>query len=181
MRIIAGKYRSRRILPPKNLPVRPTTDKARESLFNILNNRLDYSQTKALDLFAGTGAVSFEFISRGGYEVTAVDQNRHCVQWIRRAAGDFKMENLKVAQADVFRFVKQTPEKYDFIFADPPYHLENLQDISRHIFEAGILKENGWLVIEHPAEADFSGEPFFHSHRKYGKVNFSFFQFSDRE
>ncbi len=181
MRIIAGKYRSRRILPPKNLPVRPTTDRARESLFNILNNLLDFSEIRALDLFAGTGAISFELVSRGCPKVTAVDQNRQCTEWIRKAAGDFNMENITVRQADTFRFVKQTPEKYDLIFADPPYHLENIAHISRQVFEYGLLAEGGWLVIEHPAGIDFSEQPHFHSHRKYGKVNFSFFHFASHE
>ncbi len=178
MRIIAGKYRSRRIQPPKNLPVRPTTDRARESLFNILNNLLDFSETNALDLFSGTGAVSFEMISRGCKQVTAVDQNRQCVEWIKKAAQEFQMENIRVQQADTFRFLKQNPRKYNLIFADPPYQLENIPDISRQVFENGLLEGDGWLVIEHPASVDFSEHPWFHSHRKYGKVNFSFFHFT---
>ncbi len=181
MRIIAGKYRSRRINPPKNLPVRPTTDRARESLFNILNNLLDFSETNALDLFSGTGAVSFEMISRGCRQVTAVDQNRQCTEWIRKAAQEFKMENIRVQQAETFRFLKQNPQKYNLIFADPPYHLENITDISRQVFENGLLKTDGWLVVEHPANIDFSEQPWFHSHRKYGKVNFSFFHFTPDE
>jgi len=179
MRIIAGKYRSRKINPPPGLPVRPTTDLARESLFNILNNLLDFRKISALDLFSGTGAVSFELISRGCTDVTAVDQNRHCTEWIRKAANDFQMENIQVHQADSFHFIKQNYRKYDLIFADPPYHLENIINISRLVFKNNLLHENGWLVVEHPKEADFSGQSFFHSHRKYGKVNFSFFHFTN--
>jgi 16S rRNA (guanine(966)-N(2))-methyltransferase RsmD len=178
MRIIAGKYRSRRIQPPKNLPVRPTTDRARESLFNILNNLLDLTETVALDLFSGTGAIAFEMVSRGCKQVTAVDQNRHCTQWIQKAAQDFGMENIRVRQADTFRFLKQNPRKYHLIFADPPYHLENIADISREVFGNNLLEPDGWLVIEHPATIDFSEHPWFHSHRQYGKVNFSFFHFT---
>jgi len=181
MRIIAGKYRSRRINPPKSLPVRPTTDRARESLFNILSNLLDFREITALDLFSGTGAISFELISRGCNDVTAVDQNRNCVDWIRTAAKSFQMESLQTRQSDSFRFMKQIPKKYDLIFADPPYDLENIEDISRTVFENNLLKEGGWLVIEHPKEVDFSDQPFFEKHRKYGKVNFSFFHFKPNE
>jgi 16S rRNA (guanine966-N2)-methyltransferase len=181
MRIIAGKYRSRRLRPPKNLPVRPTTDLARESLFNILNNLIDFKAITALDLFSGTGAVSFELVSRGCPAVTAVDQNRGCVDWIRSAAKDFQTENIRVRQAECFRFMKQTAQKFDLVFADPPYHLENIPEISREVFKNELLNENGWLVIEHPKEVDFSNQPYFHSHRKYGKVNFSFFQNTKNE
>ncbi len=177
MRIIAGKYKSRRINPPANLPVRPTTDRARESLFNILNNLIEFRETVALDLFSGTGAVSLEMISRGCKEVTAVDQNRNCAEWIRQAASDFQISNLQVRQADSFRFIRQNPGKYSLVFADPPYNMDDFEDISHQVFENGLLSENGWLVIEHPKEIDFSDQPFFHGHRKYGKVNFSFFHF----
>jgi len=179
MRIIAGKYRSRKINPPANLPVRPTTDMARESLFNILNNLVDFQNIVALDLFSGTGAISFELISRGCNFVTAVDQNQHCVEWIRSAAENFQMENLHVRQTESFRFIRQSPRKYDLIFADPPYNLEHIEDISRHIFENNLLKEDGWLVLEHPKEVDYSSLPFFERHSKYGKVNFSFFHFTN--
>lgn len=181
MRIIAGKYRSRKINPPANLPVRPTTDRARESLFNILNNLVDFQNVIALDLFSGTGAVSFELISRGCDDVTAVDHNRNCVEWIRHAAKDFQIENLQVRQADTFRFISQNHRKYDLIFADPPYSLENIKDISSQIFDGNLLDEGGWLIVEHPKEVDFSNQPFFHSHRKYGKVNFSFFHFTNND
>ena len=181
MRIIAGKYRSRKINPPLNLPVRPTTDIARESLFNILNNLIEFREITALDLFSGTGAVSFELISRGCKEVTAVDQNRNCIVWIRKAVKDFQMENLQISQAECFRFIGQTSRKYNLIFADPPYNLERIEDISKQIFENNLLKEGGWLVLEHPKEVDFASQPFFESHRKYGKVNFSFFHFTDND
>ncbi len=179
MRIIAGKYRSRKINPPAKLPVRPTTDIARESLFNILNNLVKFQNIVALDLFSGTGAVSFELLSRGCLDVTSVDKNRNCVEWIRSAADNFQMENLHVRQADSFRFIRQSTRNYDLIFADPPYSLERIEDISRQVFENNLLKEGGWLVLEHPKEVDFSGQPFFESHRKYGKVNFSFFHFTN--
>ncbi len=179
MRIIAGKYRSRKINPPVNLPVRPTTDMARENLFNILNNLIAFQDVVALDLFSGTGAVSFELISRGCIDVTAVDKNRNCVEWTRDAAKNFQMENLHVRQADSFQFIRQSPRKYDLIFADPPYSMERTEDISRQVFENNLLKEGGWLVIEHPKDVGFSDQPFFERHRKYGKVNFSFFHFTN--
>ncbi|GMT44266.1 MAG: methyltransferase [bacterium] len=177
MRIIAGKYKSRKITPPKNLPVRPTTDRARESLFNVLNNLVDFREITALDLFSGTGAISFELVSRGCNEVTAVDQNRQCVEWIRNATKNFQIENLQIRQADSFRFMTQSPQKYHLIFADPPYNMNRIEDISRQVFKNDLLKEDGWLVIEHPKEIDFSEQQYFSGHRKYGKVNFSFFHF----
>jgi len=181
MRIIAGKYRSRKINPPSGLPVRPTTDMARESLFNILNNLIEFQNVVALDLFSGTGAVSFELASRGCNDVTAIDQNRNCVEWIRQATKDFQMDGIQVRQADSFRFIRQPLRKYDLIFADPPYNMDRIEDISIQVFKSGILNNNGWLVVEHPKDIDFSGQPFFHSHRKYGKVNFSFFHFTSNE
>jgi len=177
MRIIAGKYRSRKIILPKNLPVRPTTDRARESLFNILTNLLDFKNLIALDLFSGTGAIAFELISRGCNDVTTVDMNKSCIVWIRKTADNFQMENILVKQADCFRFIAQSSRQYQFIFADPPYNSERTEDISRQIFKNNLLKEGGWLVVEHPKEIDFSEQLYFSSHRKYGKVNFSFFHF----
>jgi 16S rRNA (guanine(966)-N(2))-methyltransferase RsmD len=177
MRIIAGKYKSRKITPPKNLPVRPTTDRAKESLFNILTNLLDFKNLIALDLFSGTGAITFELVSRGCNDVTTVDLNKSCTTWIRKAADNFQMENILVKQADSFRFIAQSLRQYQFIFADPPYNLEHIEDISRQIFKNDLLKEDGWLVVEHPKGIDFSEQQYFSSHRKYGKVNFSFFHF----
>ena len=176
MRIISGKYGRRIIHPPKNLPVRPTTDLAKESLFNILSNKIDFEDKLALDLFAGTGSISFEFASRYCQAITAVDKNFQCIQFIKTAAADFGMENLQAIRADVFHFIQTSSKKFDVIFADPPYALENIETIGQLVFENELLNPDGWLIVEHPREIDFSEQQHFVEHRKYGKVNFSFFQ-----
>jgi len=175
MRIIGGHFAKRLIHPPKNLPVRPTTDLAKESLFNILRNKTDFHRKTALDLFSGTGSLAYEFASRGCDQVVAVVLNFHCVQFIKKTATDFGMSELKAVRSDVFRFIKTTPLKFDLIFADPPYQLEEIPMINKLVFEYELLKENGIMVVEHPKEFDFSKEEHFSEHRKYGQVNFSFF------
>ncbi len=175
MRIIGGKYGRRLISPPKNLPIRPTTDLAKESLFNILRHKTDFTGKKALDLFAGTGSISYEFSSRGCSEVTAVDMNPRCTRFIKDTAHGFEM-NIQVIRTDVFRFIKSTPFTFDLIFCDPPYDLPEISRISEMIFHYGLLNEDGLLIIEHPGTIDLSEQPWFIDHRKYGHVNFSFFQ-----
>ncbi len=175
MRIIGGTFKRRFIYPPKNLPVRPTTDLARESLFNILNNTVYWEGQKVLDLFSGTGAVSYEFLSRGCESVLAVDSNYQCTSFIKKTAGEFKMNNLKVMRTDVFRFLKSAKIKFDIIFADPPYSLEEIALLPDMIFDNNLLNPEGIFVLEHPISFDFSEHSHFKEHRKYGKVNFSFF------
>jgi 16S rRNA (guanine(966)-N(2))-methyltransferase RsmD len=175
MRIIGGKYSRRLIHPPKNLPVRPTTDLAKESLFNILNHQTDFQDKIALDLFAGTGSISYELASRGCSLVVSVDQNYRCVKFIKETAQGFEM-NIKAVRADVFRFIKSTPLKFDLIFADPPYDLPDIENISRMVFEHQLLNPDGILIVEHPGSIDLSGQTGFSSHRNYSKVNFSFFR-----
>ena len=176
MRIVSGKYKRRIITPPNNLPVRPTTDMAKESLFNILGNYIDFRDVNVLDLFAGTGNISYEFVSRGCISVTSVDQDFGCVKFIKDTAQKLDMPELNVIKQDAFKFIEITKRKYDLIFADPPYKIENIKDICNMVFDNNLLESNGWLVIEHPGEIEFSGEPKFFEHRKYGRVNFSFFQ-----
>lgn len=176
MRIIGGKYGRRNISPPRNLPVRPTTDLAKESLFNIIRNKIDLHDKTALDLFAGTGSISFELVSRSCVSVVAVDINFKCIEFIRKAASEFGMTELKAIRSDVFKFVKSDIHTYDIIFADPPYQLERLNELPLHIFTHQLLNPSGWLIIEHPVEVSFDSHPNFIEHRKYGKVNFSFFQ-----
>ena len=175
MRIIGGKYSKRIIKPPKNLPVRPTTDLAKESLFNILNNKIEFQGKTALDLFTGTGSMAYEFCSRGCKRVIAVDQNYKCVQFVKKTALDFGMDEIEVVRSETFRFIKNSPMKFDIIFADPPYNLENIHEISLNIFEKQLLNNDGWLIVEHPKEIDFTNQEHFVEHRKYGHVNFSFF------
>ncbi len=175
MRIIAGNLRGRRLNPPQNLPVRPTTDMARESLFNILNNYVDYEDCSVMDLFAGTGAVSLEFVSRGAKEVTSVDINAQCTDFIKQSAQQFGIRNLHVVRADVFDMMKRLNRKFDIVFADPPYALEGLATLPDMIFERQALTDDGIFILEHPREFSFEEHPHFWQHRNYGKVNFTFF------
>ncbi len=175
MRIIGGIFKRRFIHPPKNLPVRPTTDLARESLFNILNNTIYWEGKKVLDLFSGTGAVAYEFLSRGCESVVAVDANYQCTTFIKKTAAEFEMDTLKVIRSDVFRFIKFAKVSFDIIFADPPYNLEGIDLLPDMIFENDLLKATGVFVLEHPVSYNFSNHPHFKEHRKYGKVNFTFF------
>ena len=176
MRIITGTLKGRRLNPTENLPVRPTTDMARESLFNILNNFVDYEELSVLDLFSGTGAISFEFVSRGAKDVTAIEINPKCVDFIKKTAQNLNVNNLHVVRADVFDLIKRVYKKFDLVFADPPYQLETLSSIPNLIFEKELLKEDGVFVLEHSKEHSFEDNPYFWQHRKYGKVNFTFFR-----
>lgn len=175
MRIIAGKLRGRRLNPPTNLPVRPTTDMARESLFNILNNYVDYEECSVMDLFAGTGAVSIEFISRGAREVTSIDINNACTEFIKSTARQLNLDNIHVVRADVFDLLKRANRKFDIVFADPPYALNDLAQLPDLVFGSDVLTDDGIFVLEHPKEFSFEEHPKFWQHRAYGKVNFTFF------
>jgi 16S rRNA (guanine966-N2)-methyltransferase len=176
VRIISGKYRGRQIHTPNNLPVRPTTDFAKESLFNILNNLVDFEEISVLDLFAGTGNLSYEFFSRGAVTITAVETDPKCVAFISKTAQLLNAGNLTVIKTDVFPYLRRPYESFDIIFADPPYQVENIEEIPDLIFLSKILKEDGWFILEHSKRNDFSKHPFFNQHRRYGNVNFSFFQ-----
>lgn len=175
MRIISGSLKGRRLNPPANLPVRPTTDMARESLFNILNNYVDYDDCTVMDLFAGTGAVSIEFISRGVREVTAIDINSACTDYIKHESTRLGINNLHVVRADVFDLLKRANRKFDIIFADPPYAVEELATLPELVFSHQLLTEDGIFILEHPREYSFEEHPNFWQHRNYGKVNFTFF------
>jgi 16S rRNA (guanine966-N2)-methyltransferase len=176
MRIVSGSHRSRRIKPPNGLPVRPTTDLAKESLFNILNNRIGFEEISVLDLFAGTGNISYEFASRGAIEIMAVELHPKCVAFIEKTADalDFKM--LSVVKTNVFTFIPVLKRQFDLIFADPPFESEDIVKLPDLIFNHNLLAADGWLVIEHPRNVKFQSHPNFFEHREYGKVNFSFFR-----
>lgn len=176
MRIIGGAYNGRVIHPPKGLEVRPTTDLAKESLFNILNNRVDFEGIAVLDLFAGTGNISLEFASRGAERVISVEKNHKNAAFIAKAAADFGMKNLQVRKADAFRYLKDFKLNFDIIFADPPYEMKETAGIPGLVFSNTILKEEGWLIVEHDKTLNFSNQAGFYDERKYGKVHFSFFQ-----
>ena len=174
MRIISGNYRGKKIYPPKNLPVRPTTDFAKESLFNILVNRIDFENTRVLDLFAGTGNISFEFASRDTLSIKAIDINNKCVDFIKKTAEDLNFSNLNCYKTNVFQYLNNAVETFDLIFADPPYDLAESISIPDLVFENNILGKDGVLIIEHSRNLTFSEHASFLEHRKYGNVNFSF-------
>ena len=176
MRIISGKFKGKRFNPPKKLPVRPTTDFAKESLFNILNNEVYFEDLEVLDLFSGTGSISLEFASRNAQRITSVDLNFQCVNYIRKISSELKINNHQVIKANVFKFIPSHGQKYDLIFADPPYDLKEFEQITDLIFENEVLKEEGLLIIEHSRTINFENHSYFVQHRKYGNVNFSFFR-----
>jgi 16S rRNA (guanine(966)-N(2))-methyltransferase RsmD len=176
MRIISGDLGGRRINPPAKMPyTRPTTDIAKEGLFNILQNNLDFEELKTLDLFGGTGNISYELASRGVNELTIVEKDTQMFSFIKKTSESLGLKNFKVVKSDVFRFIEQCREKFDFIFAGPPYALQNIDDLPRLIFEKELLNENGWFILEHTPKNDFGSFPFFKSARNYGTTIFSIF------
>lgn len=176
MRIISGKYRGRAITPPRNLRARPTTDFAKENLFNVLGNLVDFEACDVLDLFAGTGSISYEFASRGARSVTAVEINTVHYDFIRRTAAQLGMENFYPVKANVFRYLKSCPKQFDVIFSDAPYDLEGSEEVVRAVMESDLLRPEGILIFEHSKKMDFSAVPGFWQLRSYGSVQFSFFK-----
>ncbi|MEM9362336.1 MAG: 16S rRNA (guanine(966)-N(2))-methyltransferase RsmD [Bacteroidota bacterium] len=177
MRIISGRYKGKRLIAPKKLPVRPTTDMAKEGLFNILNNRFFLEELKILDLFSGTGNISFEFASRGAQSINAVDSYAGCVQFISKTAKELEF-SIQAIKSDVFKFLEKTSEKAHIIFADPPYNLplNQFEKIIKLVFEQQLLLEDGLLIIEHSNQTDLSNLEHFSEARKYGGSVFSFFE-----
>lgn len=175
MRIISGNHKGRVLRPPQGLPVRPTTDLAKESLFNILNNYIDFESVRVLDLFAGTGNISLEFASRGAETVLSVDLNSRCIDFIMKMASDLDFGNVSAIRTNVFTFLAKQAGKYDVIFADPPYDLPGRETILGLVFDHKWLADEGWLVIEHDKSLSFKNHPLFFDERRYGKVHFSFF------
>lgn len=176
MRIISGKFRGRQILTPNGLPVRPTTDFAKESLFNVLNNLVDFTELEVLDLFAGTGNISYEFMSRGCREIVAVEINTKCHTFIRNTAEQLVPECMTAVRTDVFSYLKHPEGSFDLVFADPPYEMEGIETLPGLIIGNRLLREDGWFILEHSGRYDFSGQPGFNQQRKYGNVHFSFFR-----
>jgi len=179
MRIISGTHKGRTIRPPSNLPIRPTTDFAKESLFNILNNRLDFEEISVLELFAGTGSISFEFASRGAKDITAIDINNRCNEFIRKASVEYNFLNIRTVRADAFAFLGFCKAKYDLIFADPPFDMKDISKLPDLVINNKLLLNEGLFILEHSRDHDFSKHPSFLEHRKYGKVNFSFFLYKE--
>lgn len=177
MRIISGKFKGRRIQAPKNLPSRPTTDMAKESLFNVLNNHYYLDDLSIIDLFAGTGNISLEFSSRGAKQVIAVEQNRNCIQFINKISKDLEA-TIDAYKSDVFKFLEKSPYKVDIVFADPPYNFSDEQffKIVDLVFENSFLLEDGMLIIEHSKHTDLSEHDKFSFAKRYGGTVFSFFE-----
>lgn len=175
MRIIGGTYRGKQIIAPKNLPVRPTTDFAKEGLFNILNNKIDFEDLTVLDLFCGTGNISLEFASRGAKKIYSVDKHSPCLFFIKDTAKALKLSSIITDRADVFKYLEKSHSTFDVIFADPPYELENIEMIHELVFKNKLLNTDGILVIEHGQKTDLSAKSNYIETRKYGNVHFSFF------
>ncbi len=175
MRIIGGKLKGRQILPPAGFKARPTTDFAREGLFNILDNEYDFADLKVLDLFAGTGAVSFEFASRGAGKVWSIEMQPLHAAFIRTTAARLGLDNVTVVHHNVFDFLSICREKFDIVFADPPYALEGFDTIPDKVLSRDLLYGGCYFILEHPGDYDFSGHPCFVKERRYGNVHFSFF------
>lgn len=180
MRIIGGQYKGRIISPVAGLKARPTTDFARESLFNILNNRVDFESISVLDLFSGTGAIGFEFASRGVEVVHMIEKDHKHISGIRQNIERIGFTNIKPVHIDVKAFLKTCKFKYDIVFADPPYDLGWLESIPDLVISSGVMKASGFFILEHPKSLRFGDHESFYEHRNYGSVNFSFFTSSAR-
>ena len=176
MRIVSGKYKGRTIDPPRNLRARPTTDFAKENLFNVLDNIVDFEQCDVLDLFAGTGSIGYEFASRGARSVTSVEINPVHHRFIRQTAEQLGMEHFYAVKANAFLYVKNCTKQFDVIFSDAPYDLDGSERIIDAVLDGGLLREGGVLIFEHSRKADFSSISAFWQLRSYGSVQFSFFK-----
>ena len=176
MRIIGGEHGGRKINPPSKMPkTRPTTDVAKEGLFNIIENNLTISSLKTLDLFGGTGSISFEFASRGAKEITIIEKDTVMYEFIKKTAKELKLENFKVVRMDVFKFISQCTERFDLIFAGPPYALATIDDLPKVIFEKQLVSPKGWFVLEHTPGNNYKKLPFYVTERNYGTTIFSIF------
>lgn len=175
MRIISGKIGGIRLQPPPTLPVRPTTDLAKEALFNILQNRIGFDELDCLDLFAGTGNITFELASRGANSILAVDIHYHCIKYIKEVAQKYRLEAVEAKKMDVFRFIAAANTDYDLIFADPPYDLPSIVSLPKMILDAGLLRSDGLLIVEHPSTKILADHPSWQETRKYGYSAFSFY------
>ena len=182
MRIISGKHKGRRIQPPKNLPVRPTTDMSKEALFNVLNNHFSFEGLKVLDLFSGTGNISYEFASRGSYPITSVDGDFGCVKFIKQVAAEYDF-TIAATKSDVFKFLENCKTTYDIIFADPPYGLDQatFEKVVLLVFEKNLLNEDGMMIIEHSKYTKMEHLDNFSFQKSYGGSFFSFFEFNNTD
>ena len=176
MRIIGGELGRRRFNPPASMPhTRPTTDIAKEGLFNVIENNLAIDELKTLDLFGGTGSISYELASRGATDLTIVEKDSKMVEFIKKTSAELKLVNFNLVKADVFKFIEHCTDKFDFIFAGPPYALGNIDDIPKLIFEKQFLNKKGWFVLEHTPRNDYKKTPYYTTERNYGTTIFSIF------
>ena len=176
MRIISGIHGGRRISPPASMPhTRPTTDIAREGLFNVIQNNHDIESLKTLDLFGGTGCISYELASRGCEDLTIVEKDPIMYGSIKKTSAMLQFDNFKVVKSDVFKFIESCSDQYDFIFAGPPYALTTIDDLPLRIFEKQLLKPGGWFVLEHTPRNNYKSTPHYRSERNYGTTIFSIF------
>lgn len=173
MRIIQGKYKSKRIIAPNSLPVRPTTDMAKEGLFNVIDNEFYIENLIVLDLFSGTGNISYEFCSRDAKSVTSIDNNHHCVKFIKSTAKELGFDQLQVYKNDVEKYVETSKSTFRLIFADPPYAMLGQPELFEKIMAGNLLEDKGWLIIEHDAHHSFEELSGFKQQRRYGSVNFT--------
>jgi 16S rRNA (guanine(966)-N(2))-methyltransferase RsmD len=176
MRIVSGQLRGRRFSPPDSFSARPTTDFAKENLFNVLNNMIDFEEVKVLDLFSGTGSISYEFASRGSRDITSIELNYKHQQFIAKTVCELNIEKaVRSLKGDSFKYVSATKEKFDIIFADPPFDLTEAEKLPDMIMKRGLLKEGGIFILEHSGKGKYNAHPYFLQTRNYGKVNFTFF------
>ena len=176
MRIVGGIFGGRRFNPPSGIPARPTTDLAREGLFNVLNSMTDLDGAKTLELFGGTGSISYELASRGAENLTIVERDPASVAFIKKTVSDLNiLDKFSIIRSDAFKFLKQCSEQYAFIFADPPYALENMDDLPELIFSKNLLAAGGIFVLEHSPRNDYQKHPGFVKMKNYGTTTFSFF------
>jgi len=183
MRIVGGEFKGRRFNPPaKNWPTRPTTDFSKEGLYNILMNRVDFEETRFLDLFGGTGNHCYEMISRGCRDATYVDKFPGCIRFVKEMSEKLDIsDRLRIVHQDVFKYVKTINQKYDYIFAGPPYGLKNIADIPSIIISQGLLEADGFMVVEHNPNVSYEMHPHLRESRNYGQTIFSFFSLEEKE
>ena len=176
MRIISGTYGGRRISPPADMPyTRPTTDIAKEGLFNIIQNNLEIENLKTLDLFGGTGCISYELASRGAKELTIVEKDNKMYDFIKKTAASLQVQNFNLVKADVFKYIESCTQSYDFIFAGPPYALATIDELPKLLFEKKLLNKGGWFVLEHTPRNDYRKYKHYRTERNYGTTIFSIF------
>lgn len=176
MRIIGGDHGGRKFNPPNNMPyTRPTTDIAKEGLFNVLQHKLDFETLKSLDLFGGTGSISYELASRGVQDLIIVEKDTAMYEFIKKTSAALHLENFNVVKMDVFKYIQTCTSQFDFIFAGPPYALTNIDDLPKLIFEKKLLNPGGWFVLEHTPRNNYQSFSFYRSERNYGTTIFSIF------